>query len=119
MMILTIKNNVIKKIASLFLMLFLVTPIVIKTIHHHHENDIHVDCNSDSTHFHQEITNDCDICYFSFSNFNTLDLNIISFSPTFYNTLKTDGYISFRLMSVKSLKKMRAPPSFIQHLLFF
>ncbi|CAM1355689.1 hypothetical protein [Tenacibaculum halocynthiae] len=113
-MILTIKNNTIKKIASLFLMLFLIAPIVIKTIHHHHhENDTHIDCKTESTHLHQEIINDCDICYFSFSSFYSLNLNIQYFISTFYNTVKIDNYYFIKLTSVESLKKLRAPPYFI------
>ncbi len=112
-MILTIKNNTIKKIASLFLVLFLIAPIVIKTIHHHHENDTHIDCKTESTHLHQEIINDCDICYFSFSSFYSLNLNIEYFISTFYNTVKIDNYYFIKLTSVESLKKLRAPPYFI------
>lgn len=95
-------------------MLFLIAPIVIKTIHHHHhENDTHIDCKTESTHLHQEIINDCDICYFSFSSFYSLNLNIQYFISSFYNTVKIDNYYFIKLTSVESLKKLRAPPYFI------
>ena len=107
----TLKNNSIKnKLVSIFLVLILAIPIIIKSVHSH-EAECQQNSNDGITHLY-ELSNDiCDICYFSFSQFYVSSVTFIPlvFDIPYQKVIKDFTPLLWFTYNYSN-KQLRAPP---------
>ncbi len=104
------RNNLFKKILSIFCILVLITPCILKSLHDHKNEDITV-CHEKSTHVHEKSLNHCDICYYYFLPIYDSKLRIVNLLHyTTYKKQTLDYTAIFHTPYYFLYKKLRAPP---------